>query len=330
MSRNICITAADGHTGFNICELLFTNESFRKKFGNLTALSLNPKAEKCKELENLGAKVVPHHPGRMREMVETLKQTGADTVCLIPPAHEEKYNITVELIEATKKASIPNVCFISSAGCDLAEKEKQPRLREFIGLEALAMSSKGDPSTSTGKSVVVIRPGFYAENLLLYAPQARDDNVLPLPIGDNHTFAPMALADLAQVAALVLTGKGKNGFSDKHRGQLMVLTGPTLCNGDDLAKFATKELEVEMQFENISEAEAKKVLQAQSDSDPSELQYLLEYYSLVREGKTNYISTNTFHDVTGVHALEPPEFFKAYANEFLPKHADKKMKMDGK
>lgn len=103
-----------------------------------------------------------------------------------------------------------------------------------------------------------------------------------------------------------------------------------------------------MEFENISEyvlpsfspspqlksiilntshrAEAKKVLQAQSDSDPSEIQYLLEYYSLVREGKTNYISTNTFHDVTGTHPLEPPEFFKEYANEFQPKHADKKRK----
>jgi hypothetical protein len=31
--------------------------------------------------------------------------------------------------------------------------------------------------------------------------------------------------DLAQVVANVLTGKGKHGFSDKHRGQLMVLTG---------------------------------------------------------------------------------------------------------
>ena len=27
------------------------------------------------------------------------------------------------------------------------------------------------------------------------------------------------------MAAHVLTGKGKHGFSDKHRGQLMVLTG---------------------------------------------------------------------------------------------------------
>ena len=67
-------------------------------------------------------------------------------------------------------------------------------------------------------------------------------------------------------------------------------------------------------------------MQAQSDSDPSEIQYLLEYYSLVREGKTNYISTNTFHDVTGTHPLEPPEFFKEYANEFQPKHANKKRK----
>jgi len=120
-------------------------------------LSLNPEAEKCKELENFGAKVVPHQPGRIREMVETLQQTGADTIYLISPVHEEKCNITAELIETTKKASIPNVYFVSLAGCDLAEKEKQPRLHEFIELETLAMSTKGVPSTSTGKSVVAIR-----------------------------------------------------------------------------------------------------------------------------------------------------------------------------
>jgi hypothetical protein len=27
-----------------------------------------------------------------------------------------------------------------------------------------------------------------------------------------------------------------------------------------------------------------------------------------------------------MHPLEPPEFFKAYAEEFQPKHADKKRK----
>jgi hypothetical protein len=59
-----------------------------------------------------------------------------------------------------------------------------------------------------------------------------------------------------------------------------------------------------------SREEAASVIKDQSFLDPSELQYLLEYYSLVKEGKTNYIATATFHDVTGQHPLEPPEFFK--------------------
>ena len=101
--------------------------------------------------------------------------------------------ITQELIEATKRAGIPNVCFISSAGCDLADPGKQPRLREFIELETLVMASKGDASTQTGHSPVVIRPGFYAENLLLYAPQMLAEKSIPLPIGGNHKFAPMAM-----------------------------------------------------------------------------------------------------------------------------------------
>lgn len=49
--------------------------------------------------------------------------------------------------------------FIGSAGCDLAEREQQAQLREFIDLEALVMSTKGDPSTVTGQSLVVIRQG---------------------------------------------------------------------------------------------------------------------------------------------------------------------------
>jgi hypothetical protein len=60
-------------------------------------------------------------------------------------------------------------------------------------------------------------------------------------------------------------------------------------------------------------------LQSQADIDVSELEYILEYYSLVREGKTNYISALAFHDVTGTHPQELPDFFRAYAEEFEPK-----------
>lgn len=328
MSRNVCITAIDGQTGFLIAELLLSNPDFSKKVDSVVGLSLHPTAAKCKELTKLGASIVPHKPGKVRDMVKTLKETGCDTLCLIPPTHKEKYDITVELVEAAKKASVPNVLFISSVGCDLADAQHQPRLREFIDLETLVMSSKGDSSTSTGTSPVVIRAGFYAENLLLYAPQAQKEGILPLPIGESHSFAPVALGDISQAAAQVLCGKGKNGFDDKHRGQLIVLTGPSLVNGTELAQVASQVLGVEMKFENISPAEAKKVLHTQSHSDDSEKEYLLEYYSLVREGKTNYISTMAFHDMTGSHPTEPPDFFKTYAQEFMPEHPAKKRKVE--
>jgi len=80
-------------------------------------------------------------------------------------------------------------------------------------------------------------------------------------------------------------------------------------------------------------AEAKRVLKTQSDLDPSELQYLLQYYTLVREGKTNYISTTAFHDVTGQHPTELPEFFKQYQQQLSMKveeqHQNKKRKTNG-
>ncbi|CAO2658698.1 Nn.00g064210.m01.CDS01 [Neocucurbitaria sp. VM-36] len=335
MTRNICITAGDGHTGFLIAELILRNNDFKSKVDSVSVLCLHPTGHRAKELIQLGAKVIPHKPGREREMVQTLKDSGCDTLCLIPPAHKEKFEVTVELINATKKADVSNILFISAAGADVAERERQPHLREFIDLECLVMAAKGDGNTSTGHSPCIIRAGFYAENLLLYAPQAQKDGILPIPIGESHLMAPVALGDIAQLAAYVLTGQGENGFDDRHRGQLMICTGPLLCTGSELAANASKALGVSMEFENISEAEAKKVLKAQSDSDPSELQYLLEYYSLVREGKTNYISTSAFVNVTGNHPQEPTEFFKVYSESFLPSggehehngHASKKRKM---
>ncbi|KAF2256092.1 NAD(P)-binding protein [Trematosphaeria pertusa] len=332
MTRNICITATDGHTGFLIAELILTDNNFKNKIDSLSVLSLHPTSARAKELGQMGAKVIPHKPGREREMVKTLKDSGCDTICVIPPAHQDKFDIAAELITATKKAGVPNVLFISSAGADVAERNKQPRLREFIDLECMALAQKGDKSTPTGHSPCIIRAGFYAENLLLYAPQAQKEGILPIPIGTEHLMAPVALGDVAQLAAHVLTGQGKNGFDDRHRGQLMILTGPKLCSGSELATAASQSLGVDMQFEDISEAEARKVLKAQSDSDPSELEYLLEYYSLVREGKTNYISTTAFVNVTGNHPQEPEDFFKVYAESFKPKggadgHAAKKRKI---
>ena len=157
MSRNICITSIEGQTGFLIAELLLTDEEFKKKVDRVTGLAFDPNHAKAKELTGLGAVIVPHKPGREREVVETLKKTGCDTVCLVPPARADKFDIAAELSSAAKKAGVNNVLLISAAGCDYAERDKQPRLREFIDLETLVLSSKGEADTPLGNSPCVIR-----------------------------------------------------------------------------------------------------------------------------------------------------------------------------
>jgi uncharacterized protein YbjT (DUF2867 family) len=69
--------------------------------------------------------------------------------------------------------------------------------------------------------------GFYAENLLLYEKDMKKNNgKLRLPIGDQYAFAPVALGDVAKLAAHVLVSKGPKGLDDRFRGQMITLTGP--------------------------------------------------------------------------------------------------------
>lgn len=51
-----------------------------------------------------------------------------------------------------------NVVLLSSVGADYANREQQPRLREFVDLEILAMAPKSDPSTGdTGHCPCIVR-----------------------------------------------------------------------------------------------------------------------------------------------------------------------------
>lgn len=158
--RNIAITSTEGHTGHLIAELLLTDDGFRQNFTNLACITLNPSAERNKSLEKLGAVIVPFTPGDAKSkasLLKAMKTSKIDTICLVPPAVENKLELAKELMEVVKEGDVPNALLISSAGCDLADPEKEPRLREFIEIENLFMEPKGDPETKAGLCPVVIR-----------------------------------------------------------------------------------------------------------------------------------------------------------------------------
>ena len=158
-SRKICITAADGQTGHLTAELLLSNGKFSNKFKSLSLLAMD--AEKCDDLKKLGGNKVNvlEYTSDKKKMVKLLGEENCDTMFLIPPAHKDKFKILKSLIEcAGQLKNVQNVVFLSSAGCDVAERDKQPSIRQFIDMEALIMSTKGDTSLgSTGHSPCIIR-----------------------------------------------------------------------------------------------------------------------------------------------------------------------------
>lgn len=63
----------------------------------------------------------------------------------------------------------------------------------------------------------------------------------------------MALGDISQLAARILTGEGEHGLDDDHRGQLIILTGPAMMAGEELAEAASQAFDQKMTFKAISE-----------------------------------------------------------------------------
>ncbi|KAI0768671.1 hypothetical protein BD413DRAFT_629364 [Trametes elegans] len=326
-SRKILITAGEGQTGRLIIDLLANDDDYVNKYDELTALVFSEQAKSVLDEYN-SVKTIIYDPKDEEMLVKSMSQV--DTCLLIPPARKDKAKITRTLLEAAKKAqTVQNLVLLSSAGADYAERDAQPRLREFIDLEALAMQPKGDPSTGdAGHSPCVIRAGFYAENLLLYSKQAQGEGRLPLPIGEGHKFAPVALGDVAQLAAYVVTSEGPHGLADDVRSQVIVATGPQLTAGPELAVAASQALGTKMEFESIDEATAKKILSSEQgeEVDEAEREYLLEYYALVRAGRANYTATTAMLAFFGHRGQEPAEFFQTYSAEFKPK---KRRKAEG-
>ncbi len=158
MPGNIAVTTAEGQTGHLLADLLLNGVAFKDKVSKLTLTTTNPDHAHIKEFQkNSKVTVVPVQEGDSSSLAESLKSSGTEVILIIPPSTKDKLESTQMMVEATKEAGISNVVLLSSAGADMADPTKQPRLREFIDLEQMVFIAKGDTSTPTGHSPCVIR-----------------------------------------------------------------------------------------------------------------------------------------------------------------------------
>ena len=122
--RHIAITAANGHCGQAILELLLMNASFQGHYDSVTALVHHPNQENLEELKSMGAHVVDIN--KAKDLTAVMSKI--DTLVCIPPASEDKLKHVKMVLKAASEAkNVTNLILLSSAGCDYANRDEQVR-----------------------------------------------------------------------------------------------------------------------------------------------------------------------------------------------------------
>ncbi|MHA6626062.1 NAD(P)H-binding protein [Pseudonocardia sichuanensis] len=159
---------------------------------------------------------------------------------------------------------------------------------------------------ASGMAWTHLSPGDFMENALSWAPQiiATDTVREPYPEGRS---TPIAMDDIARVAATVLTTAG-------HEGRALSLTGPEILSRVDLADRIGAARGKPVRFETVTRDEAVAELQPTMGDEAA------WYVDTILAGSVEWPAAvqPTVQRVTGAPATTFAQWARANAAQFLP------------
>jgi uncharacterized protein YbjT (DUF2867 family) len=212
----------------------------------------------------------------------------ADAIFLLAPPGPGIPALDHAMLEAATVAGIPRLVKLSAIG---TPSRRTANDRPGIG----SWHQPGEIAVADcGRSWTILRPTSFASNTMAWIPDIRAGRPIPNLFGTGRQGV-IAPADVAQVAAEVLTGPG-------HEGRTYTLTGPTLLTVPDQAAVLSAVLAVPITTRDVPPAEAR------SSFPPELAEVALAGVALVREGG-NAVLTPDVADLLG----RPPTSFRAWA-----------------
>ena len=187
-------------------------------------------------------------PGALAAAIE-----GADALYLIAPnMHPDEPAIARGVIRACTDAGVRRLVYHSVIH---PYAPAMPHHVDKARAEALLHES--------GLDWVILQPASYFENAYGVWDSVRDDGIWPLPYSEQAPFTPVALADVAEVAASALT-------EPRHRFATYELAGPELLTTAEMAEIAGEvlDLDITVRVDRSAEAAAR----------PPRLQAMFDYY----------------------------------------------------
>jgi uncharacterized protein YbjT (DUF2867 family) len=204
--------------------------------------------------------------------------TGADGVFLLTPGIGTRH--TVHAVAAARAAGVGHIVHLSSFN---VLGDPMPAMGRWHHEREEIIRASGIPAT-------FLRPGGFMTNALEWAPTILDAGQVIDPVGPGR-FAPIDPADIAAVAALVLT-------QDGHEGEEYVLTGDELLTVTDQVQIIAKAIGRDIEVRPAATPAEAVASRFPGGGPPALLEALTEGFALMRADTTG-LRTDTVRRLLG-------------------------------
>ena len=196
---------------------------------------------------------------------------GVDRAMLISSSDPAMLEVQSSFIDAAKRAGVAHVVKLSGIIPDLDSPFRFARMHAEIERRLEA----------SGMGFTHLRAGEFMHAYFRQVPSIVAKGALFLPVEDAK-IASVDVADIAEVAATVLTGSG-------HEGKVYPLTGPEALGMAEVAEKLSAATGKKIQYINVSPEDAKRA-QLAAGLPPYMADALAELFAERRKGKESEVS----------------------------------------
>ena len=277
----ILVTGATGKVGQEVVRQLAA--------ANVPVRALVRDPERASHIRLPDVAIVAGDLGRPETLEPALRDV--DRVFLLSSPDPDQVRLQGNLVDAARRAGVRHIVKVSVAG--------GPDSGTRIGRWHWATEKQIEAS---GIAFTFLRPNFYMQQVLDFAPSIAATGSFSLPVGTGQ-IAMVDARDVAAVAACALTEEG-------HRQRIYDLTGPAPLSFGDVADELSRTTGKPVEFVHVPPEYARKQLLALGL--PRWLaEDMLVLCASVREGYGVDVST-AVADVT----RRPPRTFAEFAGDY--------------
>ncbi|MFF0525114.1 NAD(P)H-binding protein [Actinomadura nitritigenes] len=181
---------------------------------------------------------------------------------------------------AARDAGVRHIVLLSSTN---VLGDPMPAMGRWHHEREEAVRASGVPAT-------ILRPGGFMLNALEWLPTIREGGYVLDPVGPGR-FAPIDTADIAAVAAAVLTGDG-------HEGEAYALTGDELLTVAEQVAILSRAIGRDLRIREVRTPEEAVRARFPAGAPPALAEALVEGFALMRADTTGF-RTDTVERLTG-------------------------------